>query len=78
VSVCVAASASAAHSRAFITSTILPPLHLHLQEAKIALIRLFQHQTYELMPGQVPIQLQQNLTLSPRNGLRVRVVRRAA
>eukprot|EP00878_Enallax_costatus_P023545 GHUV01025045.1.p1 GENE.GHUV01025045.1~~GHUV01025045.1.p1 ORF type:complete len:114 (+),score=21.23 GHUV01025045.1:582-923(+) len=48
-----------------------------LQEAKIALIRLYQNQTYELMPGQVPLPLQQNLTLSPRNGVRVRVIPRA-
>ncbi|KAF8072691.1 AL21 [Scenedesmus sp. PABB004] len=49
-----------------------------LQEAKIALARLYQHQTYELEPGQVPLALQQNITLSPRNGVVVRVVPRAA
>lgn len=49
-----------------------------LQEAKIALARLYQHQTYELLPGQVPLALEQNLTLSPKNGLRVRVVPRSS
>jgi cytochrome P450 len=47
-----------------------------LQEAKIALIRLYQNQTYELLPGQVPLPLQQNLTLAPKNGVRVRVIPR--
>jgi hypothetical protein len=48
-----------------------------VQEAKIALVRLYQHQTYELLPGQVPLAVQQNLTLSPKNGVHVRVVPRA-
>lgn len=47
-----------------------------MQEAKIALVRLYQNQTYELLPGQVPLQLEQNLTLSPKHGLRVTVVPR--
>lgn len=50
---------------------------LRVQEAKIALVRLYQNQTYKLLPGQVPLALQQNITLSPRNGVRVRVVPRA-
>ena len=40
-----------------------------VQEAKIALVRLYQHYTFELAPGQVPLQLQQNLTLAPKGGL---------
>lgn len=52
------------------------PLH-RCQEAKIALVRLYQHQTYALEPGMSPLPLQQNLTLSPRDGVRVRVVPRA-
>jgi hypothetical protein len=47
------------------------------QEAKISLVRLYQHQTYRLLPGQVPLALQQNLTLSPKNGVKVQVVPRA-
>ena len=59
-------------------SSIAVCVHLlPMQEAKIALIRLYQNQTYELMPGQVPLALQQNLTLSPRNGVKVRVIPRA-
>ena len=49
---------------------------LVLQEAKIALVRLYQHQTYELLPGQTPLAVQQNLTLSPKHGVKVRVVPR--
>lgn len=48
-----------------------------LQEAKISLVRLYQHQTYRLLPGQVPLALQQNLTLSPKNGVKVHVIPRA-
>lgn len=48
-----------------------------LQEAKIALVRLYQDQTYQLQPGQVPLALQQNITLSPRNGVWVTVVPRS-
>lgn len=48
-----------------------------LQEAKIALVRLYQHQTYKLLPGQEPLALQQNLTLSPKYGVKVHVVPRA-
>jgi hypothetical protein len=44
-----------------------------LQEAKIALVRLYQDQTYKLQPGQVPLALQQNITLSPCNGVWVTV-----
>lgn len=47
-----------------------------LQEAKISLVRLYQHQTYELLPGQEPLALQQNLTLSPKHGVKVRVIPR--
>eukprot|EP00879_Flechtneria_rotunda_P008524 GHRR01008931.1.p1 GENE.GHRR01008931.1~~GHRR01008931.1.p1 ORF type:complete len:336 (+),score=98.92 GHRR01008931.1:1224-2231(+) len=47
-----------------------------LQEAKIALVRLYQDQTYELEPGQVPLALRQNITLSPKHGVKVRVVPR--
>eukprot|EP00775_Hariotina_reticulata_P006333 gene6333-6567_t len=47
-----------------------------LQEAKIALIRLYQQQTYELEPGQVPLVTQQSITLSPKYGVKVQVVAR--
>jgi cytochrome P450 len=40
-----------------------------LQEAKITLVVLYQRYTFELSPGQVPLQLQQNLTLAPKGGL---------
>lgn len=48
-----------------------------LQEAKIALVRLYQNQTYDLLPGQVPLAIQQNLTLSPKYGVKVKVVLRS-
>jgi len=47
------------------------------QEAKIALVRLYQNQTYDLLPGQVPLAIQQNLTLSPKYGVKVKVVLRS-
>ena len=50
---------------------------LALKEAKIALVRLYQHQTYQLLPGQDPLQLQLNLTLSPKHGVKVHVIPRA-
>lgn len=48
-----------------------------MQEAKIALVRLYQHQIYKLLPGQEPLAVQQNLTLSPKYGVKVHVVPRA-
>lgn len=48
-----------------------------LQEAKIALVRLYQRYTFELTPGQIPLKVQQNLTLSPKGGVYVRVHERA-
>jgi hypothetical protein len=56
---------------------VLLLLLLPVQEAKIALVRLYQHQTYQLLPGQEPLALQQNLTLSPKYGVKVHVVPRA-
>ena len=42
-----------------------------LEEAKIALIRTYQKFVFELCPGQVPLQLQQSITLSPKLGVQV-------
>eukprot|EP00775_Hariotina_reticulata_P011712 gene11712-11857_t len=47
-----------------------------LQEAKIALIRLYQHQTYELVPHQVPLATEHTLMLAPKHGVRVQVLSR--
>lgn len=47
------------------------------QEVLITLIRLLQRFTFELEPGMVPLRLVHRLTLSPRDGVRCRVVRRA-
>ncbi|KAI8476255.1 MAG: cytochrome P450, CYP711 clan [Monoraphidium minutum] len=49
-----------------------------LNEAKIALVRLHQRFTFDLQPGQVPLQLRQGLTLSPANGVWVTPVARGA
>ena len=46
-------------------------------EATIALARLYSAYTFELLPGQDPLPLQQRLTLAPRDGLRVYVRRRS-
>ncbi len=48
------------------------------QEVVITLARLFQAFTFELAEGMVPLPLVTNLTMSPRNGVQCRVVRRAA
>jgi hypothetical protein len=53
-----------------------PPTRL--QEAKIALVRLFQRFEFELSPGQVPLKLRQGITLSPRDGVWVTPVERGA
>ena len=45
-----------------------------LQEAKITLVRLFQRYTFELAPGQVPLELRNTITLSPKNGVIVRPI----
>jgi hypothetical protein len=46
------------------------------QEAKIALLRLFQRFSFELSPGQVPLKLRQGITLSPASGVWVTPVER--
>ncbi|KAG2434665.1 hypothetical protein HXX76_007558 [Chlamydomonas incerta] len=47
-----------------------------VQEAKVALATLYQRLTFELEPGQVPLQTAVGITLSPRNGVWVRPVAR--
>lgn len=59
-------------SKLYVAAVLLP-----VQEAKVALVRLYQHQTYKLLPGQEPLAVQQNLTLSPKYGVKVHVVPRA-
>ncbi|GBF96779.1 cytochrome P450 [Raphidocelis subcapitata] len=49
-----------------------------MQEAVLALVRLFQAYTFELSPGQVPLKLRQGLTLSPAEGVWVTPVARGA
>ena len=49
-----------------------------LEEAKIALIRMYQHFTFRLSPGQVPLQLRQGITLSPKHGVLVTPCARSA
>ncbi|GLI67209.1 hypothetical protein VaNZ11_011116 [Volvox africanus] len=47
-----------------------------LQEAKVALARMYQRLRFQLEPGQVPLKTMVGLTLSPRNGVWVRPVLR--
>lgn len=54
-------------------------LHLYissaaLQEAKITLVRLFQQYTFELKPGQEPLELRNTITLSPKKGVIVKPI----
>ena len=46
----------------------------HLQEAKITLVRLFQQYTFELKPGQEPLELRNTITLSPKKGVVVKPI----
>ncbi|KAK9827287.1 hypothetical protein WJX81_000437 [Elliptochloris bilobata] len=46
------------------------------EEATIALVRMYQHFSFELEPGQVPLVLHETITLSPAHGLRLRAFRR--
>ena len=45
-----------------------------MQEAKITLVRLFQQYTFELKPGQEPLELRNTITLSPKNGVIVKPI----
>ena len=45
-----------------------------LQEAKITLVRLFQQYTFELKPGQEPLELRNTITLSPKLGVIVKPI----
>ena len=45
-----------------------------VQEAKITLVRLFQQYTFELKPGQEPLELRNTITLSPKNGVIVKPI----
>jgi cytochrome P450 len=42
-------------------------------EAKIALIRLYQHHTLRLVPGQEPLETRTTITMSPKHGVMVTV-----
>ena len=42
-----------------------------IEEAKIAIIRMYQKFVFRLCPGQIPLQLRHSITLSPKNGLLV-------
>lgn len=47
------------------------------QEARLALAELYRRFTFELAPGQVPLRMQNGASLSPSEGVFVRVVPRA-
>lgn len=47
-----------------------------LMEARMAMVTLYKSFTFELEPGQVPLKCTAGITLSPRNGVRVRCVPR--
>ena len=47
-----------------------------MQEAKIALVRLYQHYTFELIDKESPLKTEQRLTLSPKGGVFVKVLKR--
>lgn len=47
-----------------------------VQEAKIALARLYQRYSFRLAPGQVPLPLVNGITMSPRHGVKVVVLQR--
>ena len=54
----------------------MPTLLSLIQEAKVALIRLYSRLTFELEPGQVPLSIAYGVTASPKNGIWVRPRRR--
>ena len=59
------AAIAALHARCAVLSSTVAPV----QEAKITLVRLFQQYTFELKPGQEPLELRNTITLSPKNGV---------
>ena len=44
-----------------------------VEEAKIALVRLYRQFLFRLAPGQVPLQLRHTITLSPKHGVHVNI-----
>lgn len=46
------------------------------EEALITLVRMYQQYTFELEPGQVPLELRSTITISPKGGVQCRVLRR--
>ena len=54
-----------------------PPYFAPLQEARLALVRLFSAFAFDLEPGQVPLSVALGLTMSPRDGVWVRLRPRA-
>jgi cytochrome P450 len=48
-----------------------------MQEAKITLARLYQRFTFQLEPNQVPLDVRNTITISPKNGVWVRATPRA-
>ena len=47
-----------------------------VQEAKTTLARLYQRFTFELEPGQVPLEIRNTITISPKHGVHVRALPR--
>ena len=60
---------SPAYQSAGLSSAVVP-----VQEAKITLVRLFQRYTFELKPGQDPLELRNTITISPKNGVIVKPI----
>lgn len=54
-----------------------PAYRFAIEEAKIILFHLYRKFTFQLEPGQVPLQLRHTITLSPKDGIRVTVHPRA-
>lgn len=47
-----------------------------LQEARLTLAQLYRNFTFQLSPGQVPLRVRTGITMSPADGVRVRVAQR--
>jgi cytochrome P450 len=48
-----------------------------LQEARLTLAQLYRRFTFELVPGQVPLKVRTGITMSPLDGVNVRVLPRS-
>ena len=71
---CIEEQGSAGKLHATCRIDDLTHIYFALQEAKITLVRLFQQYTFELKPGQEPLELRNTITLSPKKGVIVKPV----